>query len=191
MSARLHAVTRPCLPAAHLQSKGHRLWSADFDQLTSSVPSISSCSRLCWQWYSCSQRCSRQADPDRRVASLAVPWQSLHTQEKLHVPSTFVWFELDRPYRLHAIWRSNSVVACTLTSARESQEYAYTPTTLSAPIRLASLPVAIHMTFGPNGVATRRKLLPSLFWNGVRPSTPVRCQLIAPAACSASHAKVS
>ena len=35
--------------------------------------------------------------------------------EKLHVQSTFVWFELERPCHLHAIWCSNRVVVCTFT----------------------------------------------------------------------------
>ena len=46
--------------------------------------------------------------------------------------STFVWLELDRPCRLHAICSSDSVVVWTLPSATEHREDAFTPTTLCA-----------------------------------------------------------
>ena len=124
----------------------------------SSLPSISFCSRHRWQRNSRRQQCSWHADPDRRGASLAVPWQPLRTQEKLPVPSTFVLLELDRPSRLHTIWCSNGVVVCTLASAKESQEDDLTPTTLCADLARVSA-CRIHMTFCPNGATTRRKLL--------------------------------
>ena len=75
----------------------------------SSRPSISSCLRFCWQRTSCWQRCSRHADPDRGSRRLR---SHDSTPEMLHVPST--------------------LVVCTLTGAKESQEDAFTLTTLFA-----------------------------------------------------------
>ena len=102
-----------------------------------------------WQTTSCRQRCSRHAEP-------------LHTQETLHVPSTFVWLELDRshvaqrqsvPRRyLHAsdsLRRSDSRL-CLSPSKRLSHEWCHLPVLLS---------------------------------NSVRASTAERCQSIVAAAC--------
>ena len=117
---------------------------------------------------------SNDAGPNRRVASLAIPWQILHTQEKLHVPSTFVWLELHRPCspppRHLALQQRNR---SNLVQAQQNPRRRLPANNSLALIRLASFPVDIHITFCPNGATTRRILLSVLLWNSVRLSTPV------------------
>ena len=128
---------------------------------SSSLSSISSCSMFCPQGNTCRQWCSRHVDPCRRVTSLAVPWQHFHAQKS----STSQALSTGSSFFARA--------ASTPSGVQTAQSFAPWPAPksprkmpsrqrLSAPIRLASLPVAIHATFCPNGATTRRKFLPSV-----------------------------
>ena len=112
------------------------------------------------------------ARPGRRVASLAVPWQLPHLRDAprpKHIrlarasspvspPKPLVF---QRRNRSHLDQRPRVPRRCL--HVNDSLRQSYSRLCLSA------------STYCLNGATTRRKLLPVLLWNGLRPSTPVRC----------------